>query len=281
MAYKRKLKQSWEKYLPGRLGKSVNNLRNMLFAECDTPPSLWVTTALEAILQMGYSVAEPDMKELYHKITGRSIVHSWKETINQAHKADPAVSDGFKHAVFRSAEWADMYVWYAFLAGVAEDGLYDWTSQVFKFANCGEQTGGHILSRWVGSATGCGYWNGTVFTETTKDGDWDVGTTDIWIPPHHSGIIAFHGNPTTFWGEPVSEATRIRIDETGELLASGGNLPDADGNFKPTSILYARYTNLSNEYRHMVWESYVETTHDHYNEVFRWNVGGYVGIQSR
>lgn len=276
--HRNQIKPSWDKYLPKEAAHIVDNITNLLFAACDDPPSLWITTGVPALLKAFTTIFTPDFKEGYHKFIGQSLYHDWKQSIKDAHEEESIIGDGFRNFVFGMADKVDMATWYMFLAGVAEDGLFDWTSQVYKMANCQGDRAGHIKGTWILSSTECGMWVGTeCVISGGKNGDY-VGTTGMTVPKRRNCIIAVHSNPQTFQGWPVAEATRICDTTTGDVFASGSNVYGPAHTVSETSMLYSEIQHTGRYLHNVSWQSYTDSVPGRYQYVCHQNMGGYVGI---
>lgn len=275
--HRNQIKPSWDKYLPKEAAHIVDNITNLLFAPCDDPPSLWVTTGVPALLKAFTTILTPDFKEGYHKLVGQSLYHDWKQSIKDAHEEESVIGDGFRNFVFGMADKVDMASWYMFLAGVAEDGLLDWTSQVYKMANCVGDRRGHIKGTWICSATVCGQWVGTECVISGGSGGDYVGTTGLIVEKDHNAIIAVHSNPTTWEGTPVAEETRIYDSDYDETFASGTNVYGPAHTVSDTSMVYASIRPATAKFRHISWESYSGDVPSRYKYVCHGNMSGYIG----
>src|SRR5690242_2197518 len=114
----------------------IGAIKRLLFNPCDAPPSLYVETFLPAALEAFWQIAFPDFKEAFHKISGKSLVCTAKEGLRDA-LVDAGVEPGrATRFLFRALEWADLSVWYLFLADVAAQGLFNWSTQIWRMSGC-------------------------------------------------------------------------------------------------------------------------------------------------
>lgn len=97
---------------------------------------LWVECAGPALLRAIASIAEPDVKEIYHEFIGKSVVKTAEIELQAAEELAPGYFGKFNRFAIPIARFADMAVWYLFLAGITEEFLADWTTQVWKMSGC-------------------------------------------------------------------------------------------------------------------------------------------------
>lgn len=236
--------------------KVYNAITRMIYAPCDDPPSVWIEAAIPAVLEMIYTIVEPDFKEAYHQIVGKSLVCSMKQAVMDAHEADSSVPDSLRRGVFKLAEMADMAVWYAFLASVGEQALLNWTSQVFKFSKCNGQRAGHIKGPWLQSAISNDVWTGTECQISDGSGGTIYGSTGITVKPGHSGIVAVHGSAQTLDHNPLGLSARIIVSPTNEILDTDESTW-VEGEGTTQTICFAHYQNNANVVHSVSWQGYV------------------------
>lgn len=270
----------WFDYLAGEERSIANAITNILFAPCDTPPSLWVATALPAAIEAMWSILSPDPKEMYHMLAGQSLKHTLQEEIEAAHTEKSVFSEGALKKLFKVAEWADMTVWYAFLASVAESGMLNWTTQVSKLSGCQNTTKGHIESSWVSSASEANEWTSPPFVFTDGHGGSYVGQAAVEVPKNKSGIIAVHTTAMAGDGQPVAADTRIIDADDGTVFDVGWGAEVTKDGIVETgrTMTFAQFPPDSSRSHYYMWQT-------RYDGQLPWpgwygntNPGGYVGV---
>lgn len=223
----------------------VGNVKRILSLPCDTPPSLWVETFVPAALKAIWTVASPDPKELYHKAFGNSLYHDYKQTLRDSEVIPPESESAATRFYFNALDWADLSVWYLFLADAGLDGLMNWTSQVLKQSQCpnkGYAGQGHG-NFYFGAIPDDGRWSGLDFSFAEGTDFYPAAPSHIQLRPGHTGIIAarasFH-----LWllEEPVACEARVIIQETG-LVLDQVNIVDPDVAAQSPTKTFVKYTN--------------------------------------
>lgn len=264
--------------------KLYNNIKRILYLPCDTPPSLWVEAGLPAVIKAIYSIASPDIKEAFHKVVGKSMVCSLKQEINVARQADSAIPEAVKRAVFKVAEWADMLVWYGFLASVALDGMLDWTSQILKFSACNGLKAGHIIQGWVDAPISTTDWGETDVVLSTGDGGTIVKPTGVMLKFGETGAVAVHAGCYGESGERLPMQTRVVFIPNDRSYAqivldidNAEQYRDASGELKwKKAVTFAKHTCHYADGGLLAWIAICQNETWPF-EGFASDIGGYVG----
>lgn len=248
----------------------------MVFEPCAESPLLGVSLAFPAILKAAWSIIEPDFKEAYHKVVGQSIYHDIKQSIREAREVDSVVPEKALRAIFKFADVADMATWYAFLGSVAEDGMYEWTSQMLKMNGCNGSHRGTVLSPWCGGIIVKGIWSELDIVISDGHGGSFVGFSGGRVRRGHTSNFVFYCTPEDLDGKTPDISTRVIIPQTGEILDTDDNSPDENGDRPKKLINFATYTNNTYGNVDIVWQGIFNGGENERNFVDCSTAGGYI-----
>jgi hypothetical protein len=228
-----------------------------------SPPSVFVVTGVEAALSAFWSVLEPDPKELYHQTVGTTFAHSLKENISEVEWVPSPETSLATRFSFSFINAVDQLSWYLFLADVANEGLFNWTSQLLQVTKC--KTPGY-----TGAATGTFFFGAIPANGSPETLDFDFGEgnmfapvspSELLLPPGWSCIMAFHAQ-FHLWDSmvPIGCDSFIRNYTTGEILDAQVN-PNPDKTRNPKSVTFVKYTNPSDEH-HLIAQEWSWTGGD-------------------
>lgn len=165
----------------------VMNLEKLLALPCADTPSLWVSVAEDTLLRAFLDVLDPDPKEVYHRLRGKSLICDIKGTLDDATPELPLEESASKRFTFKLLEVTDMGVWYVFLADVLYEGAVNATSMAIKML-CKDG----VVSPYTGSGD-------AHFGGLSKDGSYqpmqfNMNPGSIYYPVSSSQISVQPGN---------------------------------------------------------------------------------------
>jgi hypothetical protein len=201
--------------------KTIGNIKRILALPCDTPPSIWIETAVPAILGALWDYESFDPRELYHKSQGHSALCEVKGLVKQSHLLPPEHKSNLTKFVFRFFEVFDLITWYTFLLAIAADGVYNWSSGILRMSPCSDiaQREGSGFAPFGGSFDG-GQWGSLDFF--MNPGRYYPATSPGFVlQPGEQCMIAVSCTFQDVFGVPVEGSTRIHVEETGEILDEG------------------------------------------------------------
>lgn len=143
----------------------VGGIKRVMAVPCDIDVAIWVETFAKASLNAFYDVIEPDPKEAYHKTTGKSFVCDLTTALEQGAKKLPESAQPATRFLFKGLAVYDIATWWFFLADVAFEGGYKWTSALYRQAQCpnkGSPNHGTGVA-WGGGLQPNGAWGGMDF----------------------------------------------------------------------------------------------------------------------
>jgi len=202
----------------------VGRLVDLWHDPCLPSAPIMVETAIEAAIHMAWDSAYPDMKEIVHKATGKSVVCHVEGIVHEVLGEDPYLHNCLRQAFFRALGVADMATYIIWAESEINRTIAAWTSQVHRYQTCdnpyGKNAGyGQAI---YGASSDQGRWS--------IMGDWVIRMPSIWGPvwpctavaPGNKGIVcSWAATGTDFMGRPVAYATRLVNRTTGEILAAG------------------------------------------------------------
>src|SRR6202012_1287467 len=208
--------------------KTVGVIKRIIALNCEDPALVYVEAAVSSALQAWYSVIEPDEKEVYHKVVGKSFVCSIKQAIGEAHEATGENPGNTTRFLFKFGEVFDLAVWYFFLGDVFADGVLNYTSAVYKQSECVNKNNPNYGSGGLFAASlhGDGVYLAADFQYAPGSNFSPVSPTHIFISPGGSGMIA--ASLQFKRGEaPVGTSSRIRDFTTNAIHDQDSNaMPD-------------------------------------------------------
>jgi hypothetical protein len=215
--------------MSGEISK-IGKILRILELPCAPTPTMYVQSVEPAIIDLFWSFVKPDFKEDF-KIgdqfrnpgrKGRSALKFVRQSFGEATKASPAARKAAGKAVFEILEWGDQLSWYLFLAELATDFLFNWTSIAYSMAGCDPNPTYTVIQLgpplfYYGQGPGwqpIAAWNMISPTPGTIVGS-------AWpIPPGKAGTMAGWAKSKGFVGPYVPIQTRVRVVETGQILDS-------------------------------------------------------------
>jgi hypothetical protein len=190
----------------------IGSIKRIEALPCDLPMSIYVETAVEALLGMAWQFLTPDARELYHQGRGNSLVCDVKGSLSDMKFIPAASKSKATRFLFSSLEWFDRATWYGFIAAIVGEGLIEWSSQLHAYSSvCG------LGSTRVGAGP---FDFGAIPDNGTYQGlDFSASTPSVFAPVWSSGAVAvpagkkwaiacsakFHD----FGGGPVATSSRI------------------------------------------------------------------------
>jgi len=219
-----------------RVADAVGNIRRMLVVPCGPEVSVWVELGIEAALVAMWTIEEPDEKEAYHKILGKSLVCSLKTEIRDAHKMSGGEEGPALRFLFRTAELVDKAVWKLFLAAVAADALILWSNMLNKQSGCktpgnpnyGSGTG------YTGALAFGGPWQSMDYFFTAPSRFAPVSPASVVVRPGKNWICADSCGFHDAFNLQVATKARVINETSGDILdqdEQGGFL--AESTYRP------------------------------------------------
>lgn len=215
------------------LPKNVGYITRLLVGRCAPDPFLLLETATRAFVKAALDIAEPDLKEALHKLSGNSMLHHIRMYAEDAEVAEDELGGKVLKHLFRIGAAADLGIWTAFLAGVGSEAIIDFTSQLMKISPCL-----HHYPPYCGygydniGASYVGGWNPMGEFAITMPSVFGP----IWPPVYnvdrdHFVTIGWWGTPSDFYGNPCGAATRLLDTTTGVILEHAENELSEDGSY--------------------------------------------------
>jgi hypothetical protein len=160
----------------------LGQIKRIFANPCQVPVHVYVETGAISLMKAFFDILSPDPKELYHDIRGHSALCDFKSILKDIPGVPPEEESAATRFLFKSLEWYDLATWWLFLAGVAADGLADWTSQLIKLQKCSAPSSPHY-----------GYGD-AFFGGLPENGDWNTADFSMnsgskFAPVHYSGLV--------------------------------------------------------------------------------------------
>jgi hypothetical protein len=199
----------------------IGNIKRLLVLPCDVKPSIWADLGIAALCQAVWTAENPDVRALISEVTGSSLLCHTKHVMHSAHGAAPLGDTPASTVYFKGLETADLATWYFFLAGVAKDGLFDWTSQVLRVTKCNmkDYPGQGHGTFWFGAIYADGRWGTLSFQFPANTDFHPAHVSAVDVPAGGSGIVAFSAAFQTLNGIDADASARIVDDDDGTVLA--------------------------------------------------------------
>lgn len=199
---------------------SIGFVKRLYFDKCSPSPAVWVETLPFALMRAAWSLVEPDNKEVYHQLRGKSLQCDLKSAIREAQEASGAEETAADRFVFSAAEFADMTLWYLFLASIGAEGLVDWSTMAMEMSGClGAKVGNSSTSPDGATTT-------PTRTGISNGGEWWTNnpknpkiTASLVVPAGHAFFIGWAariGDPATRVAIPCTSV--MEFTEAGILL---------------------------------------------------------------
>ena len=224
---------------------AITNIVRMAFSPCAVPWLLWVELGAAVALEAWWVVAEPDEKEAFHKIMGKSLVCSMKSEIRQAAKMAKTDEGIAKRLLFTSSEVVDELVWKLFLLNVVGHGLIKFSNLMTRMNKCQDHTNPNqgTGTGYVGALADDGTWQSMDYTFSAPSKYAPVSPSFIQIRPTHNGFCAasvkFHDSSLI----PRGTNARLINETTGVIYDTDSAPPDGEGsNTAPKVFMKGRFT---------------------------------------
>ncbi|MGA7966798.1 MAG: hypothetical protein WCB49_13110 [Gammaproteobacteria bacterium] len=198
----------------------IGKIKRVLMNPCTPSPMLFVECATPAILGAFWTLIVPDKKELIRISTGKSWLKNLKQTVTEAELKEATWQAQGLRQLFVAAEWADMAVWWYFLADVALEAGFQWTSTVWKQSGCtpGQRQSTVFMVKPFGVLTVDDRWH--------PAGTWTQEMPTLLSPvapiinlaPARTGSVGAHIGFTPFIGAVAACSIRLRDQKSGEVL---------------------------------------------------------------
>lgn len=210
--------------------RTANAFKRLASIPCAIPPMILAATALPAICEAGWSIIEPDRKELYHRAFGRSAlctVKGFEREVNLINSTDARRATRF---LFTLGEVADLSLWYWFLFGVASKALMNFASAVYTETGCDPNAKpGSVTGGWYVSAIpDTGVWWTIDYSWVPDDVVGPAGPAVVRIPPGRQGTVFGGADFQAFDGKPVPSSARIIDTNTGVIYDTDRTDPNQD-----------------------------------------------------
>lgn len=233
------------------LFRNVGYFLDIFTVPCAPNPLIFAEIAVKAALKVGVSQANFDIKEIFHKTTGDSIIHTMRREAKETEVIDDsAAGEAFKH-VFQLGSAADYAVFFClFVPDQLFDGIIDFTSQVVKMEACLHPyppSCGYGIAN-IGASFDKGRWSEMGEFAIQMPSIWGPVWPCVYVAGPESGItVGWWGTPSDFFGVPAQGSTRLVNITTGQVLLTAENTQDKDGNWG----------------RLAAWSRYIPTTPGH------------------
>ena len=116
--------------------RPIGKVLRALFEPCLPTPMMFIETALPAACMVLFSVAKPVWKQDIKLLTGKSWLKHMKGVVGDVDVANPTFMQGNLKFLFELAEIVDKAVWWMFIASMAKDFFFDWTSLAMQMGGC-------------------------------------------------------------------------------------------------------------------------------------------------
>lgn len=229
------------------LQRPVGGLTKLYHVPCSVPPSLWLETSIPAIVNAVWTVLSPDLKEAYHIAVGQSLVCSLKSEIREATELGGGELGEATRFLFRAAEWADLAVWWLFLASVGADGFLDWTSMAYELAGCTGPSGAQDSDNPQGGTTdNTDIENANGFSWLTNDPFKPAFAMNVFVEPNQSYGLFWSCSGQDVAGNRIPMTVITYELGTGIIIDNYQTQRGKDGKIPP-AIAMARGRNNPNE----------------------------------
>lgn len=140
--------------------KTQSNVKRILAIPCAPDYALYVELAAPALIKAFADVLSPDPKEVFHKVNGKSFACTIEAGVKDAVNYDPEQAGKFTRFLFNFPKFADLAVWYLFLADVAAEGIFNWSTMALRQGKCADPSNPHFGqgSLYAGSLYNDGAW---------------------------------------------------------------------------------------------------------------------------
>lgn len=222
----------------------VGGVKRLLVLPCSSPVEVYVETLVPAIIGAFYTLIEPDPKEVYHKVTGKSFICDVTTSAEKAYAMTGREANATTRFLFKSAAVYDIATWWFFLADIAAEGLVNWTSMIYNQRECNNKndpnygSGPGFSGALVGGFANAN--NTCVYTAPSKFAP--VSPNGITIGKGGFGFIAVNWQ-YELSGQPVATESWLQTDVNDMRLDYDNNAnKDGSTSSRPTRT-WARFKN--------------------------------------
>lgn len=225
-------------------GTRIGQVEDILWTPCATTPSMWVKAAFNALPTLLLTPIKPSAVDFLiirvgfggHGLKRRKFFDVW-----DFEQLERVSAPGVQWVKFLGGPLLARALWYIAVADAVTAFSVNWVSGVYQMAGCefpGEAYIHEVNSGPLRFGTGSG--SGSL-------GWWDVvdrhnmngGGTDIIGPPNNETYAFFQVStgPDPLTPDKIGEATFSLVNgNTNEVLATGKNTPDDNGNSNVTLV---------------------------------------------
>lgn len=238
--------------------KLVGGVKRVMALPCSNPVEIYVETLVPAVLGAWYSIIEPDAKEVYHKVTGKSFVCDLTSGVEKAYKMTGGPENGVTRFIFKAAPVYDIATWWFFLADIAAEGLTDWTSMVYAQRQCNAKGDPNYGS-------GGGYAGAVYGGNDTSDMSFVFAPPSRFAPVSNSSVTFRSGTTGgvacsmewTLDGVSVGVSSSLHVESHGGAILDSYSNDRGDGTGKGNAITFGKIKNTSGELmtisQHVIW----------------------------
>ncbi len=224
----------------------VSNVTKLLTMPCATPPLVYVETAIPALLKLFSSIAHPSFKAAYHQALGRTMHHTVFEVANEVLQDDPILESGGFKFLYRLTADLDILTRDLWLADLAYEGLFNWTSQIIRYSCPNGPGNKHIGSS--NSPYGACFddsWDGYAFDWVNNQAGSNFGpafSPQVTVPEGASAFVFCAASGKDLTGQPYPLGLRLIRTDTGDILQEDQSDPEHNGT-NDTAFIGGRYKN--------------------------------------
>lgn len=207
---------------------------------CSVPPTLWVETFETAALQALYTFAEPDKKEVYHQVSGNSVLCSYKQVVHDAQQTPNFDKTPLTRGTFKILELIDQKLWWTFVLDVVADGLFNWTSQILQLTNCDALNRPYTASSSIpfGAIRDQGNYGVPYEWDGVLNGVRTFFYPSVRVRAGGSWFIGCYANAAPF-GSMETVGIKIRIiDSNGTVYDENSSVKRSDGDHTPAQTFF-------------------------------------------
>lgn len=171
----------------------IGIIERILKLPCAPSPEVWIGLSAAAALKAWGSILEPDPKEIYHMVAGKSLACHLKTFMDDAHEMNESGSPLVRQFVNDSIEAVDLTVWYAFIASTFADAFVNYTSQYIRMHCASKAAADGMFSGgpWFGGLDN-NTWESASFIQYKADGSTVVRPASVSVRPKQHFALAAH-----------------------------------------------------------------------------------------
>jgi hypothetical protein len=246
----------------------LNNLKRILLLPCAETPEAYIELAVEAFVHAGLSIAEPDPKELYHKLLGEPLVHTLRSAVEDFHEALNGDKGSSVQRFFGKALGVyDRLTWWMFLFFAIDDGLFDATSNFIRMDPCLSGRGLGSGTHWIAGIHKNGVPGSALFAYPPGSDFAPVAPSAIQLGEFNNWTGTFACN--CVWGslinqpDPVTSNMYFLPNEgTPILLDTDTPVPDPQSGYLPSVKTFFHYKGVRGIDGQLITQfSYVDPAH--------------------